>query len=89
MGHGGGKGNREGPDGHAEFGVRKQGREAGSRAGHKRAGGQTELPKRRRRRWRSGVETQQGKTQRERELERAGGRPWGGERGGGRGQGAC
>lgn len=58
-------------------------------AGHKRAGGQTELPKRRRRRWRSGVETQQGKTQRERELERAGGRPWGGERGGGRGQGAC
>lgn len=32
MGQGGGKGNREGPDGHAEFGVRKQGREAGSRS---------------------------------------------------------
>lgn len=64
----------------------KGGRQAGG-AGHKRAGSQTELPKRRSR-WRNGVETQWGKRQRERELERAGGRPWGGERGGGRGQGA-
>lgn len=32
MGQGGGKGSREGPDGHVEFGVRKQGREAGGRS---------------------------------------------------------
>lgn len=69
----------EGPDGGAEFGVRKQRRPQEERGTESRR--QTELPKRRRR-WRSGVETQQGKRQRERELERAGGRPWGGERGG-------
>lgn len=58
----------------------KGGRQARG-AGHKRAGSQTELPKRRRRRWRNGIETQWEKRQRERELERAGGRPWGGGEG--------
>lgn len=49
----------EGTDGRAEFGVRDQGREGGreSRAPESR---RAELPKRSRR-WRSGVETQQGR----------------------------
>ena len=65
-----GKEREEGTDGSMEFGVRDQGRRGGG-AGHQRAGSQTELPKRRRR-WRSGVETQQGERQRNchRETER-------------------
>lgn len=81
MGQGGEEGRGgEGTDGGEEFGVRKQVREGGGRG----AGGQTELPKRRRRRRREWRPSRERDRERERVRE-SWGRPWGGERGGGRG----
>jgi hypothetical protein len=70
---------KKGTDGSGECEVRKQ-REQGMKEQAVRVAQEEKEVEER-----SGVDTQQGKRQRERELERAGGRQWGGERAGGRG----